>query len=646
MGLLASIEHPSDVKKLSIAQLNELAKEIRERILEVVGKNGGHLASNLGVAEITIALHYCFDFEKDRLLWDVGHQCYPHKLLTGRNERFDTLRQSGGISGFPSIDESPFDLFNVGHAGTAIPTALGLARADQLLGRDNRVVAFVGDASIVNGLAFEGLNQAGTLNRQFLVILNDNNYGIAPTQGALAHYLARLRASSIYEEVKQRAKQLLPRLPLVGQSMVDALGHLKEGLKATVSPHSIFEQLGFMYVGPVMGHDIAYLIDLLQMLKDIDHPVLLHIHTNKGQGAEFARAEPSKFHSPTPFIFDGETVRVANGSGRSWTEAFSDAVLEVGNEEPRLCALTAAMPAGTGLDKFAERYPDRFLDVGIAESCTVDVAAGMAKAGLRPLVAIYSTFLQRSFDQVFQEVSLQRLPVILCMDRAGLVGGDGAVHHGFLDIAYLRPLPNLVLLAPADENELKAALRFAVRCPDACAIRYPRADVPPSLGDAAPFELGRSRLMRRGNDATILAYGAMVGNALDAAELLAAEGIEVRVFNARFAKPIDREMVTAAMLADHPVITVEDHSVVGGFGAAVLETAQDLRLPTDHLVRLGIPSDRFISHGSRKSQLAECGIDAAGIAEAVHRELARCRPSTKAVRGFVPSSQPSHITKP
>lgn len=632
MGLLASIQHPSDIRKLPIAQLGELAAEIRERIIAVVSANGGHLASNLGVTEITIALHYCFDFEKDRLLWDVGHQCYPHKLLTGRNARFDTLRQSGGLSGFPNPDESPFDLFNVGHAGTAIPTALGLAIADKLAGRDNRVVALVGDASIVNGLAFEGLNQAGTLDRQFLVILNDNNYGIAPTQGALAHYLARFRVSSLYEEVKQRARQLLPKLPLVGQPMYEALGHLKQGLKATVSPHSIFEQLGFMYVGPVIGHDIAHLIELLQMLKNVEHPVLLHIHTNKGQGADFARAEPSRFHAATPFVYDGETVTVKNGSGKTWTEAFSEAVVEIARQEPRLCALTAAMPAGTGLDRFAEQFPDRFRDVGIAESCTVDVAAGMARAGFKPLVAIYSTFLQRSFDQVFQEISLQGLPVILCMDRAGLVGGDGPVHHGFLDIAYLRGLPHLVLLAPADENELKAALRYAVSSPQACAIRYPRAEVPPPMGEAPPFETGRARLMRKGDDATILAYGACVAGALDAAGLLAAEGISVRVFNARFAKPIDRDMVTAALLVGHPVITVEDHSVVGGFGSAVLETAQELRLPADRLVRLGIPSDRYVSHGSRKSQLAECGIDAAGIAEAVHRELTAARRPARPAR--------------
>lgn len=643
MGLLASIAHPSDIKKLSMPQLEELAGEIRERIIEVVGRNGGHLASNLGVAEITIALHYCFDFEKDRLLWDVGHQCYPHKLLTGRNDRFDTLRQSGGISGFPCADESPFDLFNVGHAGTAIATALGLAEADKLMGRDNRVVAFVGDASIVNGLAFEGLNQAGTLNRQFLVVLNDNNYGIAPTQGGLAEYLARFRASSLYEDVKQRARQLLPRVPLVGQSMFEALGHLKESLKATVSPHSIFEQLGFMYVGPVMGHDITHLVDLLQTLRAVEHPVLLHIHTNKGQGADFARAEPSRFHAPTPFEYDGETVTVKNSLGKSWTAAFSDALVELAAEESRLCALTAAMPAGTGLDRFAELFPDRYFDVGIAESCAVDVAAGMAKGGMRPVVAVYSTFLQRSFDQLFQEVSLQRLPVVVCMDRSGLVGGDGAVHHGFLDIAYLRGLPNLMLLAPADENELKAALRFAVGCPQACAIRYPRAEIPKPLGDSPPFEAGRSRLVRKGSDATVLAYGACVTPALEAADLLAAESISVRVVNARFAKPIDREMVTTALLADHPVVTVEDHSVVGGFGSAILETAQELRLPTDHLIRLGIPGDRFISHGSRKSQLAECGIDAAGVAETIHRELARIRRTVGSERAVQVDPLPKNV---
>lgn len=623
MKILPGIQHPSDVRKLSTTQLETLAAEIRQRIIDVVGKSGGHLASNLGVTEITLALHYCFDFEQDRLLWDVGHQCYPHKLITGRNERFDTLRKAGGLSGFPNTGESPFDLFNVGHAGTSIATAAGLARAEKLTGRQSRIVALVGDASIVNGLAFEGLNQAGTLDRQLMIILNDNSWGIAPTQGAMADYLARFRASHLYEEVKQRAKQLLPKVPLLGKSMADAIGHIKEGIKATVSPHSIFEQMGFMYVGPVEGHDIPHLIELLELLKDVDHPVLLHIHTNKGQGADFAQAEPGRFHSPKPFVIQGDKVTIQEAAGKSWTAAFSDALIDLARSDSRVVALTAGMPDGTGLDRFAHLYPERCLDVGIAESCAVDMAAGMARAGLRPVVAIYSTFLQRAFDQVFQEVVLQGLPVLFCMDRAGLVGGDGAVHHGFLDIAYLRGFPNMTVLAPADELELQAAMRFALQQDHACAIRYPRADVPASLGTAPPFEMGRSRQLRKGRDATILAYGSAVADALAAAELLATGSVYARVVNARFARPVDRDMVTTALLADHPVITVEDHAINGGFGSAVLETAQELRLPTERICRLGIPADRFIQHGSRSGQLAECGIDAAGIAAAVQQELER-----------------------
>lgn len=623
MSLLSDLHHPSGLRKLTTVQLEQLAVEIRRRILDVVGKAGGHLASNLGVTELTIALHYCFEFEKDRLLWDVGHQCYPHKLLTGRNPRFDTLRQAGGISGFPSVSESPFDVFDVGHAGTAIATAIGLARGESLMGRDTRVVAVVGDASIVNGLSFEGLNQAGTLDRQLLVILNDNSWGIAPTQGAMAEYLARFRTSNLYEEVKKRAKQYLPQVPVIGRSMADALGQLKEGVKATLSQPQIFEQFGFLYCGPVPGHDIAHLIEMLAVLKDVRHPVLLHVHTNKGEGVEFAVKEPGRFHSPKPFVIENGVATIPKGKGKSWTAAFADALVEIAREDPRIVALTAAMPDGTGLDKFAKTFPERFFDIGIAEGCTMDVAAGMARSGLKPVVAIYSTFMQRAFDQIFQEVVLQGLPVVLCMDRAGLVGGDGAVHHGFLDISYLRALPEITLLAPADENELKAALRFALTQPRACAIRYPRANVPESMGEAPPFERGVARLMRPGTDATILAYGSTVAAALGAADLLANQNVNVRVYNARFAKPVDERMLRAALRgsAGHPVITVEDHSVVGGFGTAVLEAAQELGLPTKGLVRLGLPADRLVRHGSRNGQLAECGIDEAGIAAAVAEAL-------------------------
>lgn len=624
-GLLSTIKSPADLRGLTNDQLVALAEEIRQRIIEVVGRNGGHLSGNLGVTELTIALHRTFDFSQDRLLWDVGHQCYPHKLLTGRNDRFDLMRKAGGLSGFPCTAESEYDLFDVGHAGTAIATAVGLARGDQILGRNRRVVALVGDASIVNGVAFEGLNQGGTLKRQFLVVLNDNTWGIAPTQGAISAHLARFRSSHRYDELKRKVRDLLPRLPLVGRGMFDTLDMLKEGIKATLAPHQIFEQLGFQYVGPIDGHDIAHLVEMLDLLKDVQHPVLLHVHTDKGRGCAWAMAEPGKFHSPKPFKIEAGKVTIQSGSGQSWTSAFVENLIKLAESNDRVFALTAAMPCGTGLDKFAQRFPDRFLDCGIAESCTVDIAAGLAKAGLRPVAAIYSTFLQRGFDQVFQEVALQGLPVLFCIDRAGLVGSDGAVHHGFLDIAYLRGLPGMVLMAPADEPELYEALKLGLALPRPAAIRYPRDDVPQPLPDGPPFVLGVSRKLRDGDAATILAYGTATWAALEAAEMLAIDDVEVAVVNARFARPIDRDMVAAAYETGRPVVTVEDHSVSGGFGSAVLEAAQEQGLDAGSTVRLGLPADRFVAHGSRAGQLAEVGIDATGIAAAVIR-LLECGP--------------------
>lgn len=621
--ILPKLTGPQDLQSLGAPQRQQLATEIRERIIEVVGANGGHLASNLGVVELTIALHHVFDFRTDRLLWDVGHQAYVHKLLTGRNARFATLRKAGGISGFPNIDESEYDLFNVGHAGTAVPTAVGMARGASVLGEDRRVVAVVGDASIFNGVSFEGLNQAGTLRRQLLVVLNDNSMGIAPTQGGMAEYLAKFRVSSVYEEMKRGVKKYLPQVPVIGRPAFNALDHLKEVLKATLSPHQIFEQLGFVYVGPTDGHDVEHLIELLSLLKDVQHPVLLHVHTQKGKGAEWALAEPTKFHSPKPFKVEGCRVEIQKG-GLSFTAAFADALIRIAGENPRVFAMTAAMPDGTGLNRFQEAFPDRFLDAGIAESAAVDIAAGMCKAGLRPVAAIYSTFLQRAYDQIFQEVVLQGLPVVFCIDRAGLVGGDGAVHHGFADIAYLRVMPRMVLMAPGDAAEIEAALRLAMTLDTPSAIRYPRDGVPAPLHEVAstpPFELGRSVRLREGSDAVVLAYGSTCRAALDAAELLAVDGIEVRVVNARFAKPVDQTMVTDALSRGGPVITVEDHSVTGGFGASVLEAARELELAADHVVVLGMPADRFIAHGSRAGQLAEVGIDAAGIAAAVRDAL-------------------------
>lgn len=619
--ILENIQSPADLRRLSLEQLTQLAEEIRARIIEVVSRNGGHLASNLGVTELTLALHRVFDFSVDRLLWDVGHQCYVHKLITGRNANFDTLRQAGGVSGFPSTAESPYDLFDVGHAGTSIATAVGLARADSALGRDTRVVALIGDASIVNGVAFEGLNAAGTLRRQFLVVLNDNSMGIAKTQGALASYLARFRVSALYEEVKAKVKKNLPKVPLVGQSIFEALDHLKEGLKATVSPHQIFEHMGFNYVGPVDGHDLPHLMEMLALLRDVQHPVLLHVHTEKGRGSSFATSDPCTFHSPNKFQITGDSVTIPKSTRKSWTTALADAVIDIARDDPRVHALTAAMPDGTGLAKVRQTLPDQVLDCGIAESSTVDIAAGMAKGGLRPLACIYSTFLQRGFDQVFQEVVLQKLPVVFCIDRAGLVGGDGAVHHGYLDITYLRGFQNIVLMAPADEPELSAALRFALQLDVPAAIRYPRDTVPDPFGQTPEFMLGRARVMREGPDGTILAYGTTVGDALQAARTLADEDIFLSVVNARFAKPIDDDMVTTAVTRGGPIITVEDHSLAGGFGSAVLETANRLGLPTESIVRLGLAVEQFYKHGSRGGQLAEAGIDAAGIAAAARRAV-------------------------
>ena len=623
--ILPTIKSPADLRKKSSSQLARLAGEIRERIVGVVSNRGGHLASNLGVVELTIALHRVFDFKKDRLLWDVGHQAYVHKILTGRNDRFETIRQTGGLSGFPNIEESEYDLFNVGHAGTAIPTAVGMARGSSLIGDERRVVAVVGDASIFNGVAFEGLNQAGTLRRQLLVVLNDNSMGIAPTQGGMAEYLAKFRISRTYEELKKRVKKYVPQVPLVGRATFEALDHLKEGLKATVSPHQIFEQLGFVYVGPTDGHDLDHLIELMNGLKDVNHPVLLHVHTEKGRGADFAAAEPTKFHSPKPFKVEGCRVEIQS-SGRSWTAAFADALITLAREDKRIFGMTAAMPDGTGMNKFADVFPTRYLDGGIAESGTVDIAAGMCKAGMRPVAAIYSTFLQRAFDQVFQEVVLQELPVVFCLDRAGLVGGDGPVHHGFLDIAYLRGMPNMVLMAPGDGEEIIEALRAALKLNVPSAIRYPRDTVPePLLGDKPPppFEPGRSLQLRDGKDATILAYGSTCRPALDAADLLSADGVDVCVINARFAKPIDRDMVGEAIGPNGPVVTLEEHSISAGFGSAVLETARDLGLPTDCVSILGMPADRFVPHGSRAVQLAECSLDATGIAAVVRDAMAK-----------------------
>ena len=632
MKLLNRIGSPADLRKLTMDQLVALASECRQVIIDAVSSNGGHLASNLGVVELTLALHYVYDFGPypqgpDRLLFDVGHQCYVHKMLTGRAGQFPTLRKKGSISGFPTPWESAYDLFAVGHAGTAISTAIGLARGDQALNRSSHVVAVVGDASMVNGMAFEGLNHAGAVKRQLLMVLNDNGMSISAPQGALAAYLERVRISTTYNEAKNLAHNVVGRLPSsVGHTIEAVLHHVKEGLKSGIWPGQIFESMGIKYFGPAEGHDLPGLINQLGELKDVQTPVLLHVKTTKGKGHEFACAEPTRFHSPSPFKVEGCRVEHAPTNGKSWTSAFADALIELAQADGRIVALTAAMADGTGLTEFEQAFPDRCIDAGICESHAVGMAAGLCKAGMRPVVALYSTFLQRAFDQVWQETVLNGLPVIFCLDRAGFVGDDGAVHHGFMDQAFLRPLPGMVLMAPSDEAELKRSMKLALTLETPAALRYPRDTVPAKPFDqtieddlradaAKDWKLGRSRTLRSGTDATIIVYGALAQHAMEAAGELAEEGLEAAVIDARFCKPLDGEMIKATLRPGHAVLTVEDHSLQNGFGSAILEYAVSHNLPTTHITRLGIP-DRFIAHATRAQQLAEVGLDAAGIARA------------------------------
>jgi 1-deoxy-D-xylulose-5-phosphate synthase len=637
MALLDRIQSPADLKKLSPEELASLAQEMRSRIVDAVSRNGGHLASNLGVVELTLALHTVFDFGPypqgvDRLLFDVGHQSYPHKMLTGRAGLFDRLRKKGSVSGFPNPEESPYDLFAVGHAGTAISTAVGMARGDAHLSKDSHVVAIVGDASIVNGVALEGLNNAGTLHRQLLIILNDNGMSISQPQGAFSHYLERVRVSTTYDEFKKISRNIVHQLPTGVGNRIEAMWHhFKEGVKSTFWPGQIFEAMGIKYMGPIDGHDLPGMINMLAELKHVQAPVLLHVKTVKGNGYEIATNEPTKFHSPSAFEVNGCRVEMKKGNGKSWTNAYADAMIALAKQDPRVIALTAAMPDGTGLSKFEKEFPDRYHDTGICESHLTAMAAGMAKSGLRPFAAIYSTFTQRAFDQAWQEVILNNVPVVFCMDRAGYVGDDGAVHHGFLDQAFLRPLPGIVLMAPSDEAELNRSLRFSLTLDTASALRYPRDNVPacnfeeaiePSLRGFASQEwaIGKSRTLREGSDATLIVYGALAESAMAAAELLAAEGMNVGVIDARFCKPLDADMLERVLQPGHAVLTVEDHALQNGFGTAVIEHAVTHRLPTQNLTRLGMP-DRLIPHATRGEQLTEVGLDPRGIAKSVREAV-------------------------
>lgn len=628
LKLLNTIESPADLRKIPISDLPQLCSEMRHVICEQVKQSGGHLAPNLGVVELMIALHYVFDFSNDRLLFDVGHQCYPHKLLTGRQHLFSKLRQRGGMSGFPSPDESPYDLFSVGHAGTAISTAVGMARGDTLQGEaydpesncdGRRVVAFVGDGSIVNGVSMEGLNNAGTLKRQMLIVLNDNGMSIAHPQGAIADYFDHLRVGSTYRSMKQAAKNVMKGLP--GGSLLEGMSHrMTEMLKDAIFEDSWFEHFGILSIGPVDGHDLPSLIDMLVEVRDVDRPLLLHVHTVKGKGFEYTENDATAFHSPKPFAVCDTCINVTS-TGRSFTASFSDAMINLMKQDETVVVATAAMPDGTGVDKAIEQFPHRAWDTGICESHTLDMLAGMAKTGCKPFFAVYSTFLQRGFDQAFQEVALQGLPVRLCLDRAGVVGGDGAVHHGFCDIAILRVLPNSVLLAAIDEQTLQHGMQFMYEYNQGLsAIRYPRDIVSETGIESPPFEFGKAHQLRKTKNPklAILAYGTPALDAIEAAERVDPHAIDV--YDARFAKPVDGELIESLLKASIPIMTVEDHSLIGGFGSAVLEEAVNRKLDTTLITTLGLP-DRFIPHGSRQEQLQDAGIDSTSIAAVASKIL-------------------------
>jgi 1-deoxy-D-xylulose-5-phosphate synthase len=628
---LDKIISPADIKKLSVPELKELAEEIRQFILKSVSKTGGHLASNLGVVELTLALHYVFDFKQDKLLWDVGHQCYTHKIITGRRDKFKNLRRVEGISGFPNPAESPYDQFSVGHAGTSIATAIGMALADQIAGngkkrRENKIVTITGDASIVNGTSFEALNNLGLVKRQMLIVLNDNSMAIDATVGAVAKYFSRVRLSHTYEGLRKTTSNILEHMPVIGKSVEETIERIKKGIRMALPASQMFESLNIPYFGPVDGHDVDALVQLFEALTHLNHPAILHVYTKKGKGFTPADKGPSKFHSTGPFKINGDTVeKTATSSRRNFTAAFGKHLMELAQKDDKVVAITSAMCDGTGLMDFSRKFPNRFYDVGIAESAAVDIAAGMARDGLKPVVCIYSTFLQRSFDHIFQEIALQNLPVVFCIDRAGLVGSDGPTHHGLMDIGYLRMMPNLVLTAPANDIETKLALKFAVSTDNPVVIRYPKDAVPSEefwrAACSKPFELGKSVTAKKskGSSLAIVSYGAVLTEALKAAAILAEKKLPVDVINARFAAPVDQK-IGNLLKRGKKILTVEDHFVACGFGSAVLELAAARGCCSSDVHLSGAPRT-FIGHDSRQAQLLQAGVDAESIAEKAKKML-------------------------
>lgn len=629
-GFLENINNPQDLKKLSLDDLPVLAQEIRDLIIKTVSSSGGHLGSSLGAVELIIGIHYCLNAPEDKIIWDVGHQTYAHKLLTGRRDRFNTLRKLDGLSGFPNKYESEFDVFTTGHGSTSISTALGMVAARDLEKKLYRVAAVIGDASLGGGMAFEALNHAGHLHKKILVILNDNEMSISKSVGALSKYLNRIISAPIYIKIKEDIENLIKRVPRFGFRVVRAARRLEEGLKNLLVPGMLFEEMGFRYFGPINGNDVSAVVGTLKNIIDMNDPVLLHVVTKKGKGYSFAEDIPEKFHGVGSFdVATGEKGPAKKEKPTmvktSFTKAFSDIIIDIAGSEKSLVAITAAMPEGTGLDRFSKIFPDKFFDVGMAEQHAVGFAAGLARAGLKPVVAVYSTFLQRSYDQIIHDVCLQDLNVIFMLDRAGLVGEDGATHHGVFDISYLRNLPHMVTMAPKDEEELKEMFRFAVSYNKGpIAIRYPRGESYPCQACGAekrvPIEMARSEILKEGRDVTILSVGYMSCVAIEAASLLSKEGIDCEVINARFIRPLDLELILNSLSKTKRLFTVEEGVLNGGFGSFVLESITD-KVPDGSIIKnIGLP-DRFIEHGARGVLLDRYGLSAEKIKQAITLHL-------------------------
>ncbi len=614
--LLETINSPADIKKLSPDQLPQLAQEIREFIIKTVACTGGHLAPSLGVVELTIALHYLFDSPRDRIIWDVGHQAYAHKILTGRRDIFHTLRQSGGISGFPKRAESPHDAFDTGHSSTSISAALGMAVGKGLKNERRRVIAVIGDGSMTAGLAFEGLNNAGDLNRDLIVILNDNEMSISPNVGALSSFLSRKLTKRAMIYARRQFENFLKMVPGIGDDLMLWAKKSEESFKAFLTPGMLFEALKFNYLGPVQGHRFDHLLETFNNVKNLSGPILVHVLTTKGKGYQPAECNPTCFHGLGSFDLEtGEPTKIA-GALPTYTEIFGETLVKLGREDQRLVAITAAMPDGTGLVDFRLHFPERFFDVGICEQHAVTFAAGLATEGFRPVVAIYSTFLQRAYDQVLHDVCLQNLPVVFAMDRGGIVGEDGETHQGLFDFSYLRHLPNMVLMAPKDEDELRHMLYTAINHKGPIALRYPRGS-----GVGVPLSpvlqqlpIGQAEVLTEGRDLLILAVGASVYPALEAARELAGQGFQATVINARFVKPLDQNTILSWAARCGRILTVEENVAAGGFGSAILELLADQGMFGIPVKRVAI-GDVFVEHGSQKILRRKYGLDSQGIME-------------------------------